>query len=284
LRGDRTRISQVLLNYVENAIKFTARGEVRFRAIRLDCEDSRCLVRFEVSDSGIGMSKAQVSTLFQLFQQADTSTTRKYGGTGLGLAISKQLASLMGGEVGVDSEPGQGSTFWFTAMLSTGTDHPAAPVHVAPPFTGLAENAAIRGARVLVVEDNPVNQEVIAALLEHVGSTVCRAGNGQEALDALQRERFDCVLMDVQMPVMDGLEAIRRIRANPLVAATRVLALTANASDADRQLCLDAGMDDFITKPVVPATLYAVLARWLPRPSTRPAGTSALAVVELLAR
>jgi signal transduction histidine kinase/CheY-like chemotaxis protein len=284
LRGDRTRISQVLLNYVENAIKFNAKGEVRVRAIRLECDDGRCLVRFEVVDSGIGMSDAQMSQLFQLFQQADMSTTRKYGGTGLGLAISKQLASLMGGEVGVDSAPGQGSTFWFTAMLSTGTDRPAAPVGVEPLAPSLADGAAIQGARILLAEDNPINQEVVAALLEHVGATVCRAGNGQEALDALQRERFDCVLMDVQMPVMDGLEAVRRVRADPRVAAMPVLALTANASDADRQLCLAAGMDDFITKPIMPATFYAMLARWLSRRNTGPSGGSAVAVAELSAR
>jgi two-component system sensor histidine kinase/response regulator len=169
-------------------------------------------------------------------------------------------------------------------MLSTGTDHPTAPVHVELPLSGLADDAAIQGARILLAEDNPINQEVVAALLEHVGATVCRAGNGQETLDALQRERFDCVPIDVQMPVMDGLEAVRRIRANPLVAATPVLALTANASDADRQLCLAAGMDDFVTKPVIPATLYAMLARWRVRRSTGPAGASAAAVAEPSAR
>jgi CheY-like chemotaxis protein len=272
LRGDRIRISQVLLNYVENAIKFTATGEVRIRAINQECEEGRCLVRFEVSDTGIGMSEAQISQLFQLFHQADTSTTRKYGGTGLGLAISKQLACLMGGDVGVDSVPGTGSTFWFTARLSIAEDHPASATRAEPTHASLADDIAINGTRILLAEDDPINQEVVAALLEVVGATVCKTGNGQEALDALQRERFDCVLMDVQMPVMDGLEAVRRIRADPLVAATPVLALTANASDADRQLYLAAGLDDFMSKPFVPSALYAMVARWQVRHSTSSVG------------
>jgi CheY-like chemotaxis protein len=184
----------------------------------------------------------------------------------------------MGGEVGVDSAPGHGSTFWFTARLSNATSLPAAPVRVERPLSALGDRTDIQGARVLLAEDNPINQEVVAALLEHAGATVCRTGNGQEALDALLRERFDCVLMDIQMPVMDGLEAVRRIRADPRIAAMPVLALTANASDADRQACLAAGMDDFITKPIRAEALYAMLARWLPHRSTGEVAAPAAAV------
>jgi len=266
LRGDRTRISQVLLNYLDNAIKFTAKGQVVVRAIGMPCQTSPCKVRFEVSDTGMGMSEAQVAQLFQMFQQADNSTTRKYGGTGLGLAISKQLAALMGGEVGVESRLGEGSTFWFTVGLSPAATRLSAPVSPQLSAPVPLDTSGLAGASILVVEDNPINQEVVAALLEHEGATVVRAGNGQEALDALLRDRFDCILMDVQMPVMDGLEATRRIRADVAIAATPVIALTANASDADRRMCLEAGMDDFLTKPIAPKSLYATLARWLVHP------------------
>jgi signal transduction histidine kinase/ActR/RegA family two-component response regulator len=281
LRGDRTRISQVLLNYLDNAIKFTAKGKVVVRAIGLHCEKSPCKVRFEVSDTGIGMSEAEVAQLFQMFQQADNSTTRKYGGTGLGLAISKQLAALMGGEVGVESRLGDGSTFWFTVELSPATTRHLAPVRTQPTTLVALDSSGLVGASILVVEDNLINQDVVAALLEHKGATVVRAGNGQEALDALRCDRFDCVLMDVQMPVMDGLEATRRIRADPLLATTPIVALTANASDADRRMCFEAGMDDFLAKPIAPQKLYAALARRLGSRGGQPHGAAMPPVAEL---
>ena len=262
LRGDPTRIAQVLLNYVSNAIKFSQQGQVIVRAAPLAGAACDGMVRFEVQDSGIGMTEAQVALLFQSFHQADNSTTRRYGGTGLGLAISKQLAALMDGEVGAHSALGQGSMFWFTARLAD----PSSLAAASSADAGGAEtpHAAFRGARILLVEDSPLNREVARGLLEAVGAEVHTANDGQQALDCLVKEPFDCVLMDVQMPVMDGLEATRLIRANPDLARLPVLAMTANARQEDRNHCLDAGMDDFVTKPVLPEVLYACLRKWLP--------------------
>jgi len=266
LRGDILRITQVLLNFVGNAIKFTPAGGVTVHATTAQRGQGDSLVRFEVKDTGIGLTPEQARQLFQSFQQADTSTTRRYGGTGLGLAINRQLAHLMGGEVGVSSEPGQGSTFWFTARLAWGKAAAAEPIvraEVCESESAPVRHAALAGARVLLVEDNVVNREVAAGLLADVAIVVHTATNGQEALDALREAHFDCVLMDVQMPVMDGLQATRRMRADPLTARTRVIAMTANARSEDRLACFDAGMDDFLTKPVVPAHLYQKLAHWI---------------------
>ena len=255
-RGDPLRLEQVLLIHVDNAVKFTERGEITVRARILESDVKGYRVRFLVQDSGIGITEQTRDRLFQVFQQADQSTTRKYGGTGLGLAISRQLVALMGGEVGVQSEPGQGSTFWFTARLAPGT----APV--AKAGSPLRPDAkALAGMRILLAEDNQVNQFVATAMLEDVGAIVSVVGDGQAALDLLHREPFDCVLMDVQMPRMDGLEATRRIRADSTLARVPVVAMTANAWKEDRQACLDAGMDDFVSKPVQPALLYDKLGR-----------------------
>ena len=293
LRGDPLRLGQVLINFTNNAVKFTERGAISIGARLVEQKpDNCCLLRFEVSDTGIGMSAAEQAKLFGAFQQADTSTTRKYGGTGLGLAISKQLAALMGGEVGVASEPGRGSTFWCTVRLGIGAapmlaecgtacrcwltgrsaGGPGVPHETAAHPGGCidagaaalaAASATIRGARILVADDHPFNQQVAASLLEDVGATVCVAQNGAETLDLLLREHFDCVLMDIQMPEMDGIEATRRIRLNPGIAATPVIAMTANAWNQDRERCLAAGMDDFVSKPIQPELLYATLARRL---------------------
>jgi signal transduction histidine kinase/HPt (histidine-containing phosphotransfer) domain-containing protein len=271
LRGDPLRIGQVLLNYVGNAIKFSAHGAVQVRAAALQRTDSGCLLRFEVQDQGIGLSAEQIAALFQSFHQADTSTSRRYGGTGLGLAICKSLALLMGGEVGVHSTPGQGSTFWFTAKVGRAAALPDATTKRSPAQPASAAWAVIAGARILVVDDDLINQEVAVGLLEARGAIVRTAGNGQLALDLLLLERFDCVLMDVQMPVMDGLRATALIRANPLLASMPVLAMTANARNEDRQRCLAAGMDDFMTKPVDPERLYGTLASWLLRRGRLPA-------------
>jgi two-component system sensor histidine kinase/response regulator len=284
LRGDPLRVGQVLINYVANAIKFSDQGEITVRAIALDGDGPEDRVRFEVQDKGIGMSEAQIAQLFQPFQQADTSTTRIYGGTGLGLVINKQLAGLMGGEVGVESLPGWGSKFWFTAGFRRGA---TAAGGLSPAASGSSAQAAqtaqqeahaqaIRGRHILLVEDNVFNQEVAAGLLSHVGAQLRTANNGKEAVDLLLAHGFDCVLMDVQMPVMDGLQATRAIRAHPQTASTPVVAMTANAQDEDRARCLAAGMNDFLTKPVEPAQLYATLARWLrPQPAPGvPAGTA----------
>ncbi len=265
LRGDALRLGQVVLNYVGNAIKFTRHGQVRVTATTQQRFDAESLIRIEVQDSGIGLSEAQIGQLFQPFQQVDASSTRNHGGTGLGLAICKQLAELMGGEAGVHSRPGQGSVFWFTARMRFGSpvlaEVPSAPALV--PIRDARE--VIFGARVLLVEDNRVNQEVACGLLEDAGVVVGIANHGQEALDQLRIDRFDCVLMDVQMPVMDGLQATRLIRADPVFAGLPVLAMTANARTEDRARCIAAGMNDFLTKPVLPDRLYGALAHWLTR-------------------
>ncbi|MDR7051404.1 PAS domain S-box-containing protein [Duganella sp. 3397] len=279
LRGDPLRLEQVLINFTSNAIKFSERGRVHVRARLLEQHDQHLLVRFEVQDRGIGMSEDQVAQLFQSFQQADNSTTRRYGGTGLGLVINQQLAELMGGRVGVESRPGAGSTFWFTARLDlpfdalamdddAGVPGSADTSAVDPLQAGLFES--LRGASILLVEDNIFSQQVGQELLEDGGATVCVANNGKEAIDLLLKERFDCVLMDVQMPVMDGFEATRLIRAHPKLSGTLVIAMTANAGREDQQRCMDAGMDEFVTKPVAPRLLFATLAKWLAQRAATP--------------
>lgn len=285
LRGDVVRISQILINLLGNAIKFAERGEVSLRAEGADFSPSRLLVRFEVSDQGIGMSEGEIARLFKSFEQADSSTSRKYGGTGLGLAICKQLVGLMGGEIGVRSAPGQGSTFWFTLMLA-----PASLVE--PPVVVRSDRladmrTALRGKHVLVVEDNLFNQQVCVEMLEALGMIAYVADQGVQALELLKRMNFDCVLMDLQMPIMDGYETTRQIRANPQFAKLPILAMTANASQQDREKCLAVGMDDFFTKPVLAGTLYQALSQWLNLPGSkacvddRPAQTetAAMAVV-----
>ena len=265
LLGDPLRLGQVLINYTNNAIKFSERGSIRVSVQRLMADDARCLVRFEVTDEGIGLSEDEMGKLFQSFQQADASTTRAYGGTGLGLAICKQLAQLMGGEVGVSSRPGEGSTFWFTALLGIGSAAGAAAQQDAnAPVVPSASMAALKDARILLVEDNTFNQQIASEMLEEAGAAVCVANNGAEALELLRQTGFDCVLMDVQMPLMDGLEATRRIRADPRLAGLHVLAMTATATNEDRDRCLAAGMDDFISKPIQPALMYQSVAKWLP--------------------
>jgi PAS domain S-box-containing protein len=267
MHGDPHRLSQILINYTNNALKFTEQGEINVFVRKLNDTPTGWMVRFEVEDTGIGMSKSQQKKLFQSFVQADNSTTRKYGGTGLGLAISKQLAVLMGGEVGVLSALGQGSTFWFTAHLEHASGElPQIQSAFDPKNAGshlqkLAEAPA--GIRVLVVEDNQFNQQIAVELLESVKCTALVAENGQVAIDLLAQEKVDCVLMDIQMPIMGGLEASRRIRTMPGLTELPVIAITANAMNEDRLHCLAAGMNDFISKPFEPDFFYATLMRWL---------------------
>ncbi len=271
MRGDPLRVSQILINYVNNAIKFTQRGDIIIR-VKNEGESSHAsLLRFEVQDTGIGMSQEAIGKLFQPFQQADSSITRRYGGTGLGLAISMRLANMMGGEVGVASQPGLGSTFWFTAHFEPcnapdvcNADAGSAATSKDPDNTRSA-TSAIKGSRILLADDNLFNQQVACELLEGAGAYVASANNGVEALSLLRKEKFDCVLMDVQMPVMDGLEATRQIRADKTLAGIHVIAMTANARAEDKQQCITAGMDDFLTKPLAPALLYNTLEKWLSR-------------------
>ena len=262
LKGDPTRLRQALLNYAGNAVKFTERGSVSLRARLLE-DDGECLrVRFEVQDTGIGISPEPLGKLFGAFEQADSDTTRKHGGTGLGLSITRRLAELMGGEAGAESEPGRGSTFWFTARLERGAPRPSGEEGdsrrgARPPVS------ARPGARILLAEDNALNQEVALGWLRDTGLEVDVAWNGREALEMAARTPYALILMDMQMPEMDGIEATRAIRELSRHQATPILAMTANAFGEDRDACLAAGMNDHIAKPVDADILNAKLARWL---------------------
>jgi CheY-like chemotaxis protein len=218
-------------------------------------------IRFEVTDTGIGMTTQQSARLFRAFEQADVSTTRHYGGTGLGLAISKQLAELMGGTVGVDSVAGQGSTFWFEASFVPVAG--SALVRSPAKLDKALDLTPLNGRHVLLAEDNPINQEVAIHLLRHAGLVVDLADDGLAAIELARRNDYDLVLMDMQMPHMDGIAATTHILRLPGRESLRILAMTANAFEADRRTCIDAGMVDHVPKPVNPKDLYAALLRWL---------------------
>lgn len=259
LHGDARGLEQVLLNYLDNAVKFTPGGRVALRVTQQEENEASFRLRFEIQDSGIAAEKQR--HLFSPFWQADSSSTRKHEGMGLGLAICKKLIETMkDGEFGVDSAPGSGSTFWFIARLDKARATRRKEQQTAP--TGNYAN--IKGAHILVAEDNALSQTIIGGLLESAGAVVQQARNGVEALEQLRRNKFDCVLMDVQMPEMDGLATTRAIRTDPALAELPVIAVTAHASKENRRRCLDAGMNDFIGKPFTPAALYARLAYWLP--------------------
>jgi len=257
LLGDPLRLGQVLINLCNNAIKFTQHGEIVVGVSLEQMIADQVTLKFSVRDTGIGMRSEQVERLFQPFTQADASHSRKYGGTGLGLAISAKLVEQMGGAIGVESQPGQGSDFHFAVRLRLSSAHAAGLA--APQQPGVS----LQGMRILLVEDNDFNQQVAMELLGNIGgATVTVAVNGQAALQALEFDPYDLVLMDIQMPVMDGYETTRRLRADQRWRKLPIIAMTAHATARDRELCEQAGMNDFVTKPFDPERLFAMLARW----------------------
>jgi CheY-like chemotaxis protein len=267
LRGDRHRLRQVLTNLAANAVKFTERGEVTLKAALESQGAGKATVRFAITDTGIGIRPDQLAGLFSPFTQADDSTTRKYGGTGLGLAISKQLVELMGGTIGVDSHEGHGSTFWFTAVLEHA--NPGRKPASGPASARCGADAPVRPVRILVAEDNATNRQVALAQLRKLGYEAVAVNNGAEAVENVQGGGYDLVLMDCQMPVMDGLEATRQIR---LSTGIPVVAMTAHAMPGDRDRCLSEGMDDYLAKPVELKQLVKVLAKWVPGSTLEQAG------------
>jgi signal transduction histidine kinase/ActR/RegA family two-component response regulator len=266
LIGDPARLRQIVVNLVGNAVKFTRQGEVRLEVEETSQEEERLGLRFTVSDTGVGIPRHKLGSIFEAFTQADGTTTRRYGGAGLGLAISARLVAMLGGEILVESEPDRGTSFHFTAVFRL---PPRAPepenTDLEDEVRSLASRVAAegrsRGYHVLVAEDNPINQKLAVRLLEKRGYRVSLAENGLEALACLKQQRFDMVLMDVQMPEMGGLEATRRIREREQISGEHIpiVAMTANAMKGDRERCLESGMDDYVSKPILPEEMFRIM-------------------------
>ncbi|WP_207682014.1 PAS domain S-box protein [Desulfonema magnum] len=297
LRGDPVRLRQILLNLTNNAIKFTQKGEVRIHVSVEKSGDVHSMLRFAVTDTGLGIPKDRVNRLFKSFSQVDASTTRRYGGTGLGLAISKQLAEMMGGEIGVESQEGKGSTFWFTAIfgysevetrnlkletrnlkletrdlkletrnlkLETRNSEVETRNSEADNQVSSFKFQVSTNIRILLVEDNRLNQKVALAMMKKLGLSADLASNGTEAIKAIRTTSYDLVLMDIQMPEMDGIEATKKIRNSELEARNiPIIAMTANVMKGDRERCLEAGMNDYISKPIDPDELLSAVEKQL---------------------
>ncbi|HEY0817547.1 MAG TPA: PAS domain S-box protein [Rhizobacter sp.] len=259
--GDDTRLQQALLNYVNNAVKFSDGGTISIRVYPLESSRTDVLLRFEVRDEGVGIDPKVLARLFTPFEQADASSTRRHGGTGLGLSITRRIAEMMGGQAGAISQPGQGSTFWFTARVQPAAPEPTGEVPADAPAVALKRRHS--GRRILLVEDDAVSAEIAAHILTHAGLQVSLATNGEEAVERAAAHEFDLILMDLTMPDMDGLQATRLIRSGPRHGSTPIVALTANAFAEDRARCLAVGMVDLLSKPVNAATLCSAVLTWL---------------------
>jgi PAS domain S-box-containing protein len=264
LLGDSTRLQQALLNYATNAVKFTDAGKVSLRVSLIEQDAGSAMLRFEVDDTGIGIAAESIPRLFSAFEQADNSTTRKYGGTGLGLAITRKIAQLMDGDAGASSTEGVGSTFWFTARLKKNLHALAGNEHTAIDNAIEILQARHAGRRVLLAEDEPVNREITSMLLGDALLDVDIAVDGVEAVNLATETAYAVILMDMQMPRMDGLDATRSIRRQTSGGQVPIIAMTANAFVEDKERCLEAGMNDFITKPVNPSHFFATLLQWMP--------------------
>ena len=269
LLGDPTRLQQALLNYASNAVKFTDTGSVTLHIIKQEETADAVTVRFEVRDTGIGIAPDALPRLFSAFEQADNSMTRKYGGTGLGLAITRRLAELMGGAAGVESTPGRGSTFWFTARLRKGAGVTVAQAAPGEDVEALLQQR-LAGRRTLVVDDEFLNREIARTLLEDIGLLVDTAEDGEKAVVMARQTAYAAILMDIQMPNANGLEATQQIRDLPAHRQTPIIAMTANAFAEDKTRCLAAGMNDVLVKPFEPVILFETLLKWLPQPSLQP--------------